>query len=184
MKDAKTFLEALKTDPRAKELMNAAEIPADPEKTADCYVTLAGELGYTLTKEEILAAAQEMSKAQQQKTARAMDKIALENADLDKVAGGDAGNPACGSTYTDGEWCWFSDSCSVVIDYYIEGTPSLEPNAPNIPDLPISEHEFNFDDIMNGSHCTQVPELPHDMLYECNNGAIPIDLDGNYIGGN
>ena len=46
---------------------------------------------------------------------------ALDDEALDAVAGGteyEKQNAACDTTYDKGEWCWFSDSCSVVINYY------------------------------------------------------------------
>ena len=44
-------------------------------------------------------------------------KEALDEADLDQVAGGELYE--CDSTYRlEGEWCWFSDSCDIVVLSY------------------------------------------------------------------
>ena len=51
----------------------------------------------------------------------ATDKISLEDGDLDKVAGGADGDThpdMYDSSFSEGEWCWFSDSCSYVISDY------------------------------------------------------------------
>ena len=151
MKDAMAFLQALQTDSRAKELIKTMDIPADREKAADCYVILAGKLGYTLTKEEILAAAQEMSKAQREKTGRAMEKMPLDDEDLANVAGGvqEPGYDGCDSTYHDDEWCWISDSCQVLISFYEDEFFFVEKEF----DLR-DEKEFSPDEILNNAqHC-------------------------------
>ena len=147
MKDAIAFLKSLQADPKAKDLIRTMEIPADPDKAADCYVSLAGKLGYTLTKEEILAAAHEMLKAQQQKTDRDAEKFSLSEDDLDNVAGGldDPGHSGCASTWNDDEWCWVTDSCSVVINYY-DGDVETSPEHRDPGDIPdINEMEWNPD---------------------------------------
>ena len=55
-------------------------------------------------------------------------KEALDEAALDNVAGGEKLD-GCESTADSGEWCWFSDSCSLVINYY-------DKKATNIPEDP------------------------------------------------
>ena len=148
MKDAMTFLQALQTDPRARELVRKMEIPEDQGQVADCYLSLAGQLGYSLTKEEILEAVREMSRAQREKTGKALEKMSLSENDLERIAGGM--NPDCDSTYNEeGEWCWFSDSCIVIICKYDE-----DENFDNL--------EFNPDEILRGDHCAETSKIDFD----------------------
>ena len=70
MKDAKDFLQELKTNARAQEIIAAMPIPKDEKEAAEGYVRLATELGYSLTAKEILAASWEMTKAQAKKNGR------------------------------------------------------------------------------------------------------------------
>ena len=146
MKDAMAFLQALQNDPRAKELIRDMKIPEDREKASECYVSLASKLGYTLTKEEIMSAARELSKAQREQTGRTLAKVSLNDDELENVAGGvdEPGHEGCDSSYHDHEWCWWSDSCNMIISFYQDV---------------FYEVEFDVDDILKGDHCTQIPRL-------------------------
>ena len=90
IKDAKYFLQELKTNARAQEIIAAMPIPKDEKEAAEGYVRLAAELGYSLTAKEILAVSWEMTKAQaKKKTDDTLSKVSLEEMDLDNVAGGE-----------------------------------------------------------------------------------------------
>ena len=67
MEAAKAFLQELKTNARAQEIIAAMPIPKDEKEAAEGYVRLAAELGYSLTAKEILAVSWEMTKAQAKK---------------------------------------------------------------------------------------------------------------------
>ena len=108
------FMDAVRNDPRVKELLKAMPAPKNDSEGLECYVKIARELGFDLTADEILAGLNGMEQAQKAQS----EKIGLDDADLEHVAGG-VKMPNCASTYeSDGEWCWFSDSCSYVISYY------------------------------------------------------------------
>lgn len=106
------FLDMVRNDPKAKELVKALPAPKSDAEAVEGYVKLAKELGFDLTFDEIkagLEAAENGRKA-------VSDKVSLDDADLENVAGG--ANEGCDDTHVPGEWCWFTDSCSYVISYY------------------------------------------------------------------
>ena len=105
------FLDAVRNDPKAKELIKAMPVPKDDKEASEGYVKIAKELGFDLTADEILAGLKSMEQAQKAQS----EKVSLDDADLENVAGGVLG---CSTTHDPGEWCWFSDSCSYVITYY------------------------------------------------------------------
>ena len=107
------FLAQMKNDPRAKELLKALPAPKSEEEALAGYQSVAKQLGFDLSQNEIQAALKAMAQEQKEKT----DKVALEDADLESVAGGGQ-DERCSSTFDRGEWCWFSDSCSYVISHY------------------------------------------------------------------
>lgn len=119
MNEVRNFLKALNENPTAKELMKAAKEPANAEEAAALYADIAEKAGIAVSKETIAEFLKTKEKNQQQATAAAEGavKAALSEDDLDNVAGGGA-NEQCASTYDEGEWCWFSDSCSYVVSYY------------------------------------------------------------------
>ena len=107
------FLAQMKNDPRAKELLKALPAPKSEEEALAGYQSVAKQLGFDLSQNEIQAALKAMAQEQKEKT----DKDAMEDADLESVAGGGQ-DERCSSTFDRGEWCWFSDSCSYVISHY------------------------------------------------------------------
>lgn len=115
------FLDAVRNDPKAKELIKSMPVPKNDAEAAEGYVKIAKELGFDLTADEILAGLKGMEQAQKAQS----DKVSLDDVALEHVTGG-VQMPDCASTYeSDGEWCWFSDSCSYIISYYDK--PSKNP---------------------------------------------------------
>ena len=117
MEKIKAFLDAVQSSPKTKELIRALPAPKNDAEAAEGYVSIAKELGFDLAADEILAGL----KGMEQKHKAQSDKIALDPDDLDNVAGGAI--PGCDETHFPGEWCWFSDSCSVIITYYDDPEP-------------------------------------------------------------
>ena len=124
MEKINAFLDAVRNNPEAKERMKAMPAPKNDREAAEGYAKVAGELGFDLTADEILASL----KGMEQKQKAQADKVALDAGDLDNVAGG--ANPGCDDTHSPGEWCWFTDSCSFVISYYdsAENTDPFKPD--------------------------------------------------------
>ena len=106
------FLDMVRNDPKAKELVKALPAPKSDAEAVEGYVKLAKDLGFDLTFDEIKAGLKGMEQAQKAQS----EKVSLGDADLESVAGG--ANEGCDDTHTDGEWCWFTDSCSYIITYY------------------------------------------------------------------
>ncbi len=119
MDEVRKFAEALRNDPRAKELVNGLDIPADDEKGVDVYLDLAKKLGFSISREDLLnweQAQREECKARSEKAEASMEE-ALDSEEMSMVAGG-KDFKGCESTFNKGEWCWFSDSCKKVINVY------------------------------------------------------------------
>ncbi len=119
MDEVRKFMEALKNDPRAKELMNSTEIPVDDKKVPDVYLDLAKKLGFSFSREDFLIWVQENEKkcrARAEKAKASMEE-ALDPEAMSKVAGG-KGNKYCESSFNQSEWCWLSDSCKVAVNIY------------------------------------------------------------------
>ncbi len=126
MDQKEKFLEAILNDPKAKELARSKKAPKNDEESLKSYCEIAKELGFDLKKEEVLQVVVELAKKQRAKTAATAEtvkKAELGEEDLEHVAGG---TDPCEDTYESGEWCWFSDSCSLVITGY-EAEPQPEP---------------------------------------------------------
>ena len=122
----KECLMALRKNPRLAELLKGAKEPENAEEAADQYASAAEKLGVSLSKEEVLTFLKDEEEQVRSKTEKAVDMVKLSAEQLDHVAGGDGGyvkdHPECDTTYSDHEWCWFSDNCSVIISYYDDST--------------------------------------------------------------
>ena len=119
MNDINNFVKAFSENPEARKMMSEAKEPANAAEAAELYAEIAEKAGISVTRETVQKLLEEKEKNQKAATAKAESAVkeALTLKDLDAVAGG-VQDPTCGSSYSPGEWCWFSDSCSVVINYY------------------------------------------------------------------
>ena len=101
-------------------------------------------------KEYFTSFLQVKEKIQQEKAAKAEEsmKTALDENDLEHVAGGTGKNAGCDSTYTEDEWCWFSDSCSLLISDYDDECGAASNAGIDVFD----EEEFSADQILRGEH--------------------------------
>ena len=120
MEEVKQFLQEISTDPKAKGLMKGMKEPENVREAAAVYHEVAEKLGYQLTKNDIKTILAFMEKNQKEQTAKTECSVkqALDDSALDAVAGGGENYDNCDSTAYEGEWCWFSDSCSLIINYY------------------------------------------------------------------
>ena len=120
MNEVREFFKAFSADPRGKELLKAAKEPKTAEEAADMYVGIAKELGVSVSREEMMEFVQAREKDQQAETARAQSavKTAVEEEELDRVAGGLGDNLICMDTFSPHEWCWANDSCTYLINIY------------------------------------------------------------------
>lgn len=124
MEQAREFLRALRTDPKAKELLSDRLVPESDAEASEVYAEIAGKLGYALTAEQIAAEAESMAQELLAASAEAEDDAKeLDPQALELVAGGDDDcknhqHYSCSSTFEDGEWCWFSDACEAIINKY------------------------------------------------------------------
>ena len=153
MNPVKNFLDRLTTDPQVKDMMKGMKEPAGAEEAADQYVAVAEKIGIALTREQILGFLKAKEDFQQTLTAKAeeqVEKAALSEENLEAVAGG-VGDPRCESTFDKGEWCWFSDSCSVIITGYSAAGNNTADNNHDDDDDAMLNAKLSYQD----THCTQ-----------------------------
>ena len=134
------FFDTMRNDPKAKELVKAMPVPKTDEEAVEAYTKLAKELGFDLTADEIKSGLKAMESSRKAQS----DKVSLDAEDLENVAGG--ANLGCSDTHSPGEWCWFSDSCSVIINFY-EGDSNDPFKGMNMND------EYEVEEILDGDHC-------------------------------
>ena len=118
MDKVKEFLELVKNDPKGKELAEKLGRPKNDTEAIDGYLRIAKELNFSLTEEELTEGLKNLMRERKTQS----EKITLDAEDLDNVAGG-YHDPKCSDTYeTEGEWCWFTDSCTLFINNYYENS--------------------------------------------------------------
>ena len=111
------FAAAVRTDPKANELIRSLPVPKSDAEAIQGYQQVAKALGFDMTGDDIVAALKVMEADQKAATA----KVSLSDDALENVAGGYDGEEfgeLCNSTFKKGEWCWFSDYCAYVINDY------------------------------------------------------------------
>jgi len=133
MQDVQKFLKTLQKDEAAREALKKQPKPANDEEAVAAYVALAEKMGYSVTGEEMAAGLKGYEQIYQMMAAKAADgvKTALDEDALDHVAGGKLEN--CDSTAEPGEWCWFSDACSYIINGYDTAAPGGEAVTSAVP---------------------------------------------------
>ena len=129
------LLDLVKSNPDAQKIAQELGIPKTDREAADGYLRVAKAMGIDMTETELLDGLHALMQEQHARSEQAAEKISLDEVSLDNVAGG---LTECGSTYEPGEWCWFSDSCDAVINYY---NPSADWEV-----YEIQEKELNSDD--------------------------------------
>ena len=121
MEKVRQFLETLRTDPKAQELIQALGRPQSEKDSVAGYYAVAKKLGFDIPKKEFVQGMKEIALEQKAKSEEAA-RVALSDSELENVAGGVEGIMGCNSTYNDNEWCWISDSCNFLItDYSAHG---------------------------------------------------------------
>ena len=142
MEKIKVFMEAVKNDPAATEAVKALGAPKNDAEAVAGYFKVAEMLNFSITKEEIVEGFRNYMREQKSKSDDVAEKVALAETELDGVAGGADG---CVDTYQDGEWCWFTDSCSLIISYYDSGSSGNSEQGQPIPSAISDSDAFNND---------------------------------------
>ena len=172
MSKIRELLSSLSKDPRIKGLLKAVKEPENAEEAADEYASIAEKLGVSLPKEEVLTFLKDEEEKTRSQTEKADEAVKLSTEDLNQVAGGASGyvkdHPECDTTYTDHEWCWASDFCSVIINYYDAPDGSLN----NLPDNCANN---SYGDKMNEEIFTPDPE---DDFYPTGDGSVQVWCTG------
>ena len=110
------FLRELKTNEKAKELLQGRERPKTKEDAIKAYAEVAKELGEDISPEDITQALKEIEAEIHQKTeAVSSDMVELEDDDVENVAGGTI---ECGEPMQRliNRFCWDNDVCSIYIN--------------------------------------------------------------------
>ena len=110
------FLRELKTNEKAKDLMQGRERPKTKEDAIKAYAEIAKELGEDISPEDFAQALEELEAEIHQKTkAVSADMQELEDDDVENVAGGTI---ECGEPMQRliNRFCWDNDVCSIYIN--------------------------------------------------------------------
>ena len=144
------FWKAL-TSEEGKELLNNAKAPENEEETAELYSSIAEKLGVKAPKGDVLNLLKAKEKVQQSLTEKAagLVKKALDDDQLTGVAGGaelEGKQATCESTFIPGEWCWASDSCSVIITDYskVANNPNDDHALDDVVEIADFENDTGF----------------------------------------
>ena len=111
------LLKKLKEDPKAKELLDGLKNTASADDVISCYAQIAAKLGYDITAEEIREVVnQEEARRKAQTEKIASDMKALNDDDVEEVAGGGSkykiqGKIYEGCAYTQDGLCVMNDAC-------------------------------------------------------------------------
>ena len=122
LENVKKLLEELKANEKAKELLAAAENPADGEGMAKLVAQVARQVGMPLEEKDILDALREMEREHQARTEAAADQIVkLSDSEMECAAGGAYdihGNEIkCKYDFYDQD-CFMQDACSIASQHY------------------------------------------------------------------
>ena len=105
------FLRELKTNEKAKELLQGRERPKSKDEAIKAYAEIAAELGEDISPEDFARALEEIEAEIHQKTeAVSADMVELDDDDLEGVAGG-KDHPECENTVDYSDWCGLNDWC-------------------------------------------------------------------------
>ena len=141
MGEMNEFLKALQQNDEIKELLKNQPKPGSDEEAAETYASIAEKMGFKLSREDMINGLKGLEKIQMEKTDASLKQV-LDEADLEQVAGGGE-DPRCSDTFSPGEWCWFTDSCSFIIRGYDDAAapqvnvPQAQPEiAQSVPGYP------------------------------------------------
>lgn len=118
MEKIREFFNTIAADPRAKEILSAAEKPETYEEELQLYAETAAKLDYDVSADDLRFFFEENERQCREKTEQTAAKIReIPDEQLGSVAGGRGGD-SCSDTYQDRENCWFEDGCDRVINSY------------------------------------------------------------------
>ena len=113
------FLRELRTNEKAKELLQGMERPKNRDDAIKAYAEVAKELGEDISPEDFAKALEEIEAEIHQKTkAVSADMEELKDDDLEGVAGGYYHEDGCVETYSIFSSCDEVDYCFFSITYY------------------------------------------------------------------
>ena len=113
------FLRELKTNEKAKELLQGMEKPKNKDDAIKAYAEIAAKLGEDISQEDFAWSLEEIEKEIHQRTeAVSADMVELQDDDLEGVAGGYYYEDGCARTYSVFSSCDEVDYCFFSISYY------------------------------------------------------------------
>ena len=112
------FIEALKGNAAAQELLGGKSKPESDEEMVAGYVAAAKELGFDLTAQDVVDGIKAMAQERLAKTEQAEVEVQeLSEGELDRIAGGKL-DDTCKYSFQDGENCWLTDACDDTLLWY------------------------------------------------------------------
>lgn len=109
----------LKTNEKAKELLQGREMPQNKDDAIKAFAEVASELGEDISPEDFSKALEQIESEVHQRTKTvSSDMEALEDDDLEGVAGGYYYEDGCVETYSIFSSCDKVDYCFFSITYY------------------------------------------------------------------
>ena len=113
------FLETMQSDPKAAELLQGYEAPADQDGEIRIYAEIATRMGYDINEGDLKAYLKKRAEIIKDRTEESATGIKeLPDDVLEKVAGGKKDHSDCKYTYKDRENCWFKDGCDNIFQFY------------------------------------------------------------------
>ena len=114
----RAFLESLRNDPKALEMIARIPEPENHEGRIRAYEKVAKELGYDLSDTDLDAYITDHEKYLQERARAAAEKIVEIPEDELVGAAGGGDHPDCKDTFKDKENCWVNDGCDAVNNHY------------------------------------------------------------------
>ena len=139
----KAFLEALKTDPKAQELVRNIPEPGNPSSRILAYAKIAEDLGYDLSDADLDSYIADQEEYLQAKAKAAAKEIRELPGDELELAAGGGNNPECTNSYKDKENCWIHDACDIVNNHYPNYQCHLNNKCNHMQGSMCGENEYN-----------------------------------------
>ena len=116
MEKFRQFLEEIRNNPAAEEMLKGKGTPQDAAEEIRTYTEIANRLGYSFTEDEMKNCAEQEAAAQRGKREADIQAIQeLPESELSEVAGG---GDTCKNTYRNRENCWKNDGCDNIVNMY------------------------------------------------------------------
>ena len=116
--EVRTFLNALRINSKAKEMIQNMPEPKTAEERIAAYAKIAEELGFDISQDDLREYVAHKEQKQKETTEAAAAEIeSLTPEEMEEVSGG-GDHSECKDTYKDKENCWVNDGCDIINNHY------------------------------------------------------------------